>query len=115
MNSNNYQRETQSIDVPICRSPAEEHHQHRQHRQLKNRVHGVTGTRQDVGYGTMESDSGAPGYVRPYNVPVGVQNLRQVRSSQVDPQHQVNLLHGRVQSPRQTDGARVVHQDVDSC
>lgn len=41
--------------------------------------------------------------------------VRQVRSPQVDPQHQVDLLHGRLQSSRQTDGAGVVHQDVDPC
>lgn len=43
------------------------------------------------------------------------QLVRQVSPSQVDSQHQIHLLHGRLQSSRQTDGAGVVHQDVDSC
>lgn len=41
--------------------------------------------------------------------------LRQVCSSQVDPQHQVHLLHGRLQRSCQADGAGVVHQNVDAC
>lgn len=41
--------------------------------------------------------------------------LRHVCPSQVDSQHQVHLLQGRLQGSRQTDGAGVVHQDVDSC
>lgn len=40
---------------------------------------------------------------------------RQIRSSQIDAQHEVHFLHGRVQSSRQVNGAGVVHHDVDPC
>lgn len=42
-------------------------------------------------------------------------NSRQIRSSQIDAQHEVHFLHGRVQRSRQVNGAGVVHHDVDPC